>query len=163
MSKRQLKPVINEDKMGLNPFTETLVIPITRRNIYGNYKRSEGGLIPAEFDYDATSHAKLFCDSDRRYLNNSLTLRAKELLLWVMFQVNNAQDYIWINKTMYMEENNITSINTYKEALADLVKKKYLSITLIKDVYWINPNYFFKGNRLAKYPNNIITKYDCRK
>jgi hypothetical protein len=160
MSKRQLKPDISEDKMGLNPFIDTLEIPVVRRGISNQLKRIDNKLIPAEFDHELTSHAKLFCDPDKRYLNNSLSLRAKELLLWVMFQTTSSKDYIWINKTMYMEENNVTSINTYKEALADLIKKKYLGITLIKDVYWINPKYFFKGDRVKKYPNNVLTRYN---
>ncbi len=55
-----------------------------------------------------------------------------------------------------MKEANITSINTYKKGLNDLIRYGVVSQTTIKDTFWINPEFFFKGSRTGKYPDKIL-------
>jgi len=158
---RAMKPHVLPEELGANPFVKKLVIPVVVRKEFGKIaKDDQGHYKSATFEVEYTSHTKLFCTPEKRFITNQLSPRAKELLLWVMYQLTNAQDYIWINKKMYMEENNITSIDTYKKAIVDLVLKEFLTPTIKADVYWINPDMIFKGDRLNKYPDQCVTKYD---
>lgn len=57
-----------------------------------------------------------------------------------------------------MDENDVSSVNTYKGAVRELLLGGYLYLSVIKDVYWINPHYFFHGNRVNIFPQNIVRK-----
>lgn len=154
------KPIFQEEDLGVNPFLTNLNIPTVTRKLINTFIVNDGNQEQADLELEYTSYTKLFCSADRRYKTNQLSPRAKELLLWMMYQIKNADDYIWINKKLYMEENNITSINTYKEAIKDLITKGFLVLTIKTDVFWINPDMFFKGDRIRKYPNNVNGKYN---
>jgi hypothetical protein len=54
-----------------------------------------------------------------------------------------------------MQENKISSLNTYKDAIKELIKYGFVNSTTVQDVYWINPEFFFKGDRLKKYSSNV--------
>jgi hypothetical protein len=88
----------------------------------------------------------------------ALTGRAKELYLWVMYELDKNEDFVWINVQRYMEECNVSSMTTYRDTVKDLQKSLIISPTTIKDVYWINPLFFFNGNRLEKYETKLKTK-----
>ena len=49
------------------------------------------------------------------------------------------------------------SLNTYKAAIEELIIKKLITPTMYvaANYYWINLVFFFNGNRVAKYPNNV--------
>jgi hypothetical protein len=47
------------------------------------------------------------------------------------------------------------AIGEYKKALEELVRYALLAQTVIQGVYWFNPDFFFRGDRLKKYPKNI--------
>lgn len=158
---RVMKPHILPEDLGSNPFVKKLVIPVTKRLDYGKtVKEPNGTYGTPTVNYEYTSYTKLFCSPERRFETNKLSPRSKELLLWIMYQIPNAQEFIWINKKMYMEESNITSIDTYKKCIKELVINDFLTPTIKLDVYWINPDKFFKGNRLEKYPDNCVIKYN---
>ena len=56
---------------------------------------------------------------------------------------------------MYMNENEISSINTYKTAVQELCKYLFIyphAKTIYKDYYWINPSLMFSGNRIDLNP-----------
>ena len=150
------KPVFNAQDLGVNPCVTNLQIIVSKIEFKGQYKRVDDILLPVVKEVEKTPYSKLYCTSGRRLIINQLSPRTKELLLWLMFEIESSEDFIWINKQRYMQENNISSINTYKEAVKELVRYAFLSPTIITDVYWINPSYFFKGDRIKKYPNNII-------
>ena len=73
-----------------------------------------------------------------------------------MYRIKRNQDYIKIDKTAYLKENNINSINTYKAAIKELQINLIICPTIIKDHYFINPCIFFAGNRIKNYPENVV-------
>ncbi len=158
------KPKFDEEDLGENVFLDKLEVLVSRVRSDNNYKvhdvhSGEDAIFElANYDYEKVAYCKVFADAGRRLKMVQLSPRAKDLLLWVMYEVKQGKDWIWLNKVRYMEENNIGSINTYRTALNDLIKKKYLGITVISDVYWINPDFFFNGNRIKSFPNNIKVK-----
>lgn len=157
------KPKFTEDDLGENIFLDKLEVVVSRVKSDTAYKAHDVNSADAIFelanyDYEKVSYCKIFADADRRLKMVKLTPRAKDLLLWIMYEVKPGKAWIWLNKVRYMEENEIGSVNTYKTALNDLIKKKYLGITVVTDVYWINPDFFFNGNRIKSFPDNIKIK-----
>lgn len=146
-------------ELGINPFTSKsgLVIPI-RNVVQPNryYKDEEGHLINIEDELEMDEYTKFYKSSKRRLAINKLNLRAKELYLWVMQECDTNKDYFWLNHERYMEENGVSSLNTYKEACNDLIKNGFIGLTITKHVYWVNPNYFFAGSRVKRYPENVV-------
>lgn len=121
-------------------------------------KDKDNDLIPLEQDLESDSCVKIYTKSDYRILTANLHSPAQRLYLHILYELPYGVDYIEINWKRYMKENNLTSINTYKGALKELCRYLFIYPSLIKGVYWINPSLFFCGNRVAKYPNNIIIK-----
>ena len=152
------KPVFIESQLGNNPFVKTLVIPVYTLVFEQQFKKDkDGDFLPVKKKVDYNSIAKLYNSSSNRLHINQLPISSKELLLWIIFELEAGKDYIWINKKRYMEEVKIKSINTYKSAIAGLLHEDFrlLKPTIIEDVYHINPEFFFCGDRVGKYPNNI--------
>ena len=153
---KYIKPKFEDSDLGLNPFVTNLVVRVNKRVFKNVYKKINGEDIPniAEVEYD--KFCKIYTDAYRRDMMNTLSVRGKELLFWIMFQLQGGKDYIWINREMYMDECGMTSENTFLSAVKDLSFKGFLARTVIgKDVYWINPDLFFKGDRVGKYKNKI--------
>ena len=146
------KPKFEYSDIGINPFRGNLRISSSILEFKDSYQMlEEGSLINATKIVDNTPSCRLFTLSNNRLYVSKLTLSGKELFLWIMFSVEPGKEVLWINKDRYMVENS-TSINTYKRAIEDLVKNAVIAFTVVKDVYWINPLYFFNGDRLKMYP-----------
>lgn len=114
----------------------------------------DGDLLPAKKEVEATPFVKLYVTSERRLIISKLSTASKELFLWIMLEVDAGKDALWINKERFMLENN-TSLNTYKKGMDELIRYAFLAYTVVREVYWINPDFFFRGDRVSKYPNNI--------
>lgn len=158
MSKYE-KPEIKEDELGINPFVTTLKVVVNKFKSDDKFKKEDYDVwVKADFEFESVPYCKLFADADRRKVMALLSPRSKDLLMWVLYEVKKGKDYLWINKERYMEESTIASINTYKSAVKELVMKGYLNKTVVKDTYWINPHYFYNGNRLKNYADKVITR-----
>jgi len=154
----KIKPEIDEDKLGLNPLVEEagtdFVIPVrkTIRDVTNKF----GDLDLSEFQREATPFTKVFETAGFRARMVGLPIRAKEMMLHIIHSLESGQEYIWINRQLYMSENGIKSVNTYKSAIEALSLRRYVCPHIkIKDLLWINPKHFFKGDRISKYPKNI--------
>lgn len=160
--KRDFKPAIDESKIGINPFTQNLKIPVNEliSDKYLSKERYGDELItvPAELEYEACSYSKIFLDAARRKRVTELTARAKDLLMWIIYELEAGKDWIWLNKGRYMNENRVNSVNTYKSALKELISSSFISATQYTNTYWINPDIMFNGSRIKKFPNNLVYK-----
>lgn len=142
---------IDESLLGENPFINGLLIPVNR--IRGkNYSLSDDVLIKELIELEATPYTKLFVSSERRKIINHLSSSAQRLLLWVMFELDEGKDWLYLNKTRYLKEQDL-SYNTYTKARDELIRYCIIYPTVVKDVFWINPDFFFQGNRIKKYKN----------
>lgn len=156
---------INAETLGVNPFVKSLKIPVHKMLINGQYKvtkelAADGKpiMLPVEVEIEAEPFTKVYNDANRRKMMVVLSTRAKELYLWVLYEIEAGKDYLWINKSRYMKENDISSMNTYRNALKELIVQGFLQGTVASDVYWINPSLFFSGSRTNKYPKNVVKK-----
>jgi len=150
------KTKTDAEKIGdKNPFAEKLEVLVNKRIDMSSLKLEDGDWIPQEYEYERASITKVYRTVDNRALINKLSLPAKELYLWLIYKVEYGEDWIRINRKSYMEEHGISSVNTYKKAVVDLVFGGAIAYTVLKDVFWINPKLFFAGSRVKKYPNNV--------
>lgn len=146
---------LSNSNLGVNPFSASLVI-IVNIVTTPEYESDGEDMLPVKRKLEKDEFCKFYCSSERRVKINSLTLRGKELLLWILFELKYGQDWIWINKERFMKESGISAVNTFKGALKDLIRNGVLATTIETDTYWINPFYFFKGNRVNKFKQNVI-------
>lgn len=153
------KPDIKEDQIGNNPFVVPLQIPVREREFIDQLRKDkDGDLVPIKAYIENEPFIRLYVTSDRRKIINQLDDKSKSMLLWIFYTVERKKDYIWINKERYKKEQDIKSENTVRGALKNLVRYGLIQYTIVKDVYWINPDFFFFGNRIKKYPNNLVEK-----
>lgn len=156
---------IDGERLGRNPFIESLSIPVNKIQIQGQYRATKDILadgkplmLPVEIDIEADTHCKVYNDARRRKTMVVLPKAGKELFLWLIYEVEAGKDYVWINKKRYMRENGIKAYNTYRAAIKDLIGGGFISGTVATDVYWVNPALFFCGSRKGKFPENIVRK-----
>lgn len=149
------RPKYDEEELGMNPFTNSLVI-----KYFGiptkEYEVVEDGIkLNKEIKIENEVYTKLFTTAENRVIITRMSSSAKSLLLWICYEIDSSKDFLWINRERYMLEAEIKSNTTYLEAVKELVRYGFIIYSTIKDVFWINPSFIFKGNRIKKYPNNL--------
>lgn len=157
MPREKKKPDFDKIQMGINPFISGLAIAITKKKT--EVINKFGDLDVIEHDLEATVYTKVFMVEAARKQMAELPIRSKELYLFLIHSVGSATDYLWIDSDEYMEQMGIKAKNTYKAAINGLCEGLYIQPHhKLKDVYWINPHFFFKGSRILKYKNNLQFK-----
>lgn len=151
--------------LGVNPFVKHLVIPINNITLKNQFKFTgetdkEGNKLVDTITVkaEATGFTKLYITAENRKLISLITQRSKDLLLWIMYELEAGFDYVEINSKRYMKEAGIKSVNTYKEAIKDLIRYDIIARTRDDKVFWINPEYLFRGDRIKKFPNKVSIK-----
>lgn len=152
---------VDESKMIVNPFSYSLKIKITElvetaeTFNFGVGDKKVEIVTPVEYD----SYTKVFYHNGIRDIIFNLSPQAKSLYLFVLYNLDTGKDYLQMNSQWYMTKNNVSSINTFKGAVKELCRHGFLSLSVdYNDVYWINPQLFFHGNRIKKFPENTTVK-----
>lgn len=145
--------------IGISPFIEKLIIPVNHLQSIKDYKYEDGILINSTYKVEVDVKCNIYQSSSRRLRFAKMSSSSNKLLLWIMMETDQNKDFVWINKKRFMEEANM-SYNTLDKSIAELHQNALISPSTTKEVYWINPHYFFPGNRVKKYENNLIIKQD---
>lgn len=151
---RALKPQFQEEELGINPFIQNLEILVRTVDREGEYRKEDDVLVPVTFELEYLPSSKIYCDAIRRKIISNCGPNSVKLFMWIVYDIKYGEDFIWLNKTRYMEETS-TSKNTLVKAINELHRYCIINPTIIKDVYWINPDFFFKGSRVNKYPDKV--------
>lgn len=146
----------------INPFVYSLEIKTKQFDNHKAFKKDENLLVFQTYIVETTPKVNLYVKPEHRVINNNLNTPAKSLLLWILYTIETNEDYLWINKERYMKETD-TSLNTYKKGLENLIRYGFLQGTVVRDTYWFNPEFFFKGDRKSKYPKNVILENENKK
>lgn len=153
------KPSISNTLMGVNPFSNNLKIEVNRVTFEKQFSRDKDGVwLPVEKELEIDKSCRIYINREKRLLVLCLSARAKDLLMWIIYETEVSCEWIWINKKRYMAEVGVSSVNTYKGALVELIKSGYILSSVVKDTFWINPALFFNGSRVAAFPNNVKVK-----
>jgi hypothetical protein len=156
-------PEIDENKIGVNPFVQTLQIPVTKIVSSNDLiQDAEGTIVNKTLYREKTQKIEIYyheCAGDNIA---NLSDKAQRLLLHIMYTLKPNKDYYWLNKQHYMNRNKIRSLTTVSNALNELIRYQYLVKTCVTGWVWINPYRFFPGSRLMKYPDNkkIVDDWD---
>ncbi len=101
------------------------------------------------------SYSKVFRLVVNREKVDRLSLNGKQLFLWILYRVDYGNDWILVERDKYMKSHEISSVNTYKSAVENLVDNGIIAYSTIKNIFFINPKIFFMGSRAKKYPENV--------
>lgn len=149
-------PLFNEALLGGNPFVENLVVEVSQIEYKHQFKKDkDGDIVPVIGELEYEKFCRVMISPERRLKTTKLSPRAKELLLWLLYEADNNKDYLWINRVRYMKENEIASMNTYRAAVNELIANCFITRSVVNAVYWINPDLFFNGNRITKFKQNL--------
>jgi len=148
---------MSDQQLGLNPFVNGLVIPVSSVS-NGLYYSVDGMMLPRDIFVERKPFSKVYLTADDRKLVMMLSDRALRLFLWIIYELRAGSDSVLVNIDKYMKESNIKSINTYKQAISELERYCFVSHSLVKGVYFINPAFIFRGSRINRYSLNVIVK-----
>lgn len=150
------KPEIKDEDFLHNPLAGIdFKIIVNLRVVEGTFIKDGEELLPKEIELEKENITKVYTKPENRKVMIGLSAGSQRLFLWIAYELEHGRDYLWINKKRYMAESGITSINTYKRAIAELVRYNLIAVSLLKDVFWINPRLFFAGSRINKYPSHV--------
>ena len=154
-------PPIDETKLKLNPFTQELTIPATKLTDTGKYVWSEDEqqMIPASAVVEKMKYTRVYRTAGLRNIAMRLSPGALKLLMWMIYDVEDAHDWIRVMPEKYAKEGGKGSSRTqYKKAADELIENGYICKTQFSHTYWINPAIHCAGNRITKYPDKVIVK-----
>ncbi len=151
------QPKLDIEKIGTNPFLNTLVIPVTKIISSNDLIENAEGVVTNKTLYmEKQQKVELYyheCAGDNIA---KLSDKAQRLLLHVLYTLDRNKDYYWLNKQHYMNRNEIKSATTVSNAINELIRYQYLLKTACIGWFWVNPYRFFPGSRLAKYPEKKV-------
>jgi hypothetical protein len=151
MAQKYKTPDINEATLINNPFIGTLTIGVTRRVDEKTFIADEDGdFYNKEFELENDISVRVYVSADRRKRLNALSPNSTKLLNWCFQEFDSNKDWFWLNKQRYMDETGV-AYNTYKKSVKELQDNNLILKTSYNDVFWINPHYFFRGNRVKFY------------
>ena len=140
-----------------NPFLKDFYISVSILKDDNNYikdpNENDALYTPKVYHFERQINSKVFRSKHTKQIVLKLNSNAKDLLWWIMFELQVKTDYIIINKTDCSKDLTV-SVKTVERALKTLCSKevKILSKSKEVDVYYLNPIFFFSGNRTKKYP-----------
>lgn len=150
------KRIALEKQLGGNPFYVN--IPVVKRPTGKYYEDIDGVKLPEEVLQDSEPYTKVFVGKLNREIVNKLPDRSKAMLLWIMQELEAGKDYVYVPRKRYMEELDISSTTTVTNAFAELTRCSFITPSVIKDIYWINPMFIFRGDRIKKYCSKFSFK-----
>lgn len=150
---------IDEKKMGPNPFSQELTV-------YANKVQDTGIWIIDEDDIKTPAHHLVERDKATRVYHTAgakervmaLSAGALRMYVYIMHTLDGTKDYVRVTPETYNKKVEKGSLNTYKRAIEELIRYGYITLTIYKGVYWVNPGIMFAGNRINKYPDKVKIK-----
>ena len=146
-----------------NPLTKGFIISVSILNDKNNYIKDPNELAalynPKQYQLERQINTKIYKSKITKNAVLQLNSNAKNLFLWIVFEIQPKTDYIHINKADTSKELNI-SIKTLERAIKELCNKitifgvntQIIQMSKEIDVYFINPAFIFSGDRKKKYP-----------
>lgn len=103
---------------------------------------------------DVSASCRVYVDPVFNEDRNALSLRSKEMLLWLIGRLRSGEDVVLIHPENYMALFDIASVSTVRKAIKGLIAADMIAKTDVRNVYFINANYLFRGSRILKWPEH---------
>jgi hypothetical protein len=101
---------------------------------------------------DVSASCRIYVDAVFNEDRNNLSLRSKEMFLWMIGKLRSGEDVVLIHPENYMALFDIASVSTVRKAIKGLINADIIAKTDVRNVYFINANYLFRGSRIRKWP-----------
>jgi hypothetical protein len=158
--------------LGLNPFKKQWMFPANLsfdRIIIPNDqgKRASKTLYAASMvelnNFKAKQYAPFFLEgsSVRLYLSGNAGFRdilfnldssSHTLFIWVIYHLEHGHSFALLNRQLLIGQGKPFSKNTFYKARKQLIDNEIIAPTNRDDYYWVNIQYFFRGNRCNYFP-----------
>lgn len=148
-------PPIDESKLVNNPFSQELVVEATRYVDEGIIIDDNGEKILASHLIEKQKYTKLYHIAGGCTKAMALSSGALRMFVFIAYHLDGTKDYLRITPENYNKKTQKGSLNTYKRAIMELVDECYITPTIFKNWYWINPVIFFGGSRINKFKNKV--------
>lgn len=147
----------------VNPFTVNEFVVNVRKRTGSGYIRSgkddkgKDIMIQSMYLSEAEEFAKIYINSAHRQIMAGLSSAARCLLVWLIYELESGKDWIWVNRNRFVKEHGYSDDRTYRNAVEDLMRYGIIAMVGggMNDVFWINPRFFFFGDRKMKYKKYI--------
>jgi hypothetical protein len=104
---------------------------------------------------DVSNKVTLYEFRAKKEMLLSLNAEVVKMMMVIVASIQDRIDSVYLNKDTYCKKAKIGNKMFYK-CIDKLVEIKAIERHKGKaSTYWINPAFFFAGNRLNKYPDNI--------
>ncbi len=157
-------PEIKEDQLGVNPFTQELVIEVTRMPEKEKYVKdgvNEYGdplLVPASMLIEKQKAMRVYRVAGAKERAMNLSAGALRMFVYLQYTVQAGKDWVQMTPEQYERSAQKGSRNVYKKAVEELWRYGYINPTVQKNVYWVNPALMYCGNRITKWSEKVVIK-----
>lgn len=100
-------------------------------------------------EVDSTKFIKLFVNGVKALAELSNAGAKVFELLYIEMQSNIGKDRVFLSFTAVDGTTSTISRATYKRGLAELIDKKFIAATHVQNMFWVNPDFIWNGDRLA--------------
>ena len=136
----------------INPFTAGLTVKYTEV-----IKTASGYGIDANkevYNIELEPAIRVYnCVSNRKYIFQTLSVYARDLLLAMYYFVNHETPYVILTHEKVLELYGTYSKRRYEDTVRELIKNVIIDCKdRSRNQYWYNPVFFSSGSRLKMYP-----------
>ena len=149
----------------VNPFTLQDFIPVRETSIVNkmiSVDDIQDGIVinrPSELKsyklFDQDNYCKVFNRSAFRLHIGTLSNGARGILFMLIYKIEYQVDFIEIIIDKLYQETGVRK-DLIKKYLIEITEARFIVPTTVRNVYWINPLFFFSGDRLKRYPDKGI-------
>ena len=148
----------------INPYRQTLVIKARECKSEDFTPKYVAGvelpvLVHSTFIREDEPITKLYILPKWRDIISKLSPNSTKLFTFIAYELESNSEIIWINVARFQKEFEVKSINTYKKSVIELQQKNIINpVAGYKNVYWINPQIFWRGDRPGTFPDNTTIR-----
>ena len=152
-------PEVDEIKLGINPFTQELVIECTKRiDPVAVVQCEDGTMLPATAVVEKQKALRLYRYPDAKNRALNLSAGALRMFVYIQYTLKAGKDYLQMTPTQYERAVGKGGRNVHKKAVEELHRYAYIQPTVQKYVYWVNPCLMYAGSRKDKWPDKVVVK-----
>lgn len=153
-------PPLDAKQLINNPFSQELVIPATKIVESDKFVKDEDGvMLPSSAVVDKEKYTRVIRNAKFRQMMMTLSPTALKLLMWIIEDIEDANDWIRVMPEFYAKNGGKGASRTqYKVAVNELMDSGYITPTKFKYTYWVNPAVIYPGSRVNKYPDKVVIK-----
>ena len=125
-------------KTAINPHTTNFLVKIKEIEFENQYKELDGVLVSLHKEVEASNYHKVYRSSDHTRGIYSLTPSALKLYTWIQYNTGYGEDFVYLNRPRAIKDLDL-SVNTMKKIVKELQIKGFITATVYRSIYWVNP------------------------